>query len=244
MSTEYAKTNWQDGDIITADKMNNIENGIKGIEEATTHVKDDLQTKSLYPFAPDATIFNSEYDGTNLQKIAKAILNVEFYGVPENYQYHIESTYLNGTLSGNPYTQIAIKGVKNDGTVNVRAFLYTDNSASHSGIEKIIVPPVSGFSGYVVVTIDFTNSGFNAAPTFAQCKLSKQCFKDKTKKRVLVLGDSWSDTDPTHTEYKKWPVILTETGRYEVINYAQNGSLISGDTPNFGLNGNVAGHIG
>ena len=71
----------------------------------------------------------------------------------------------------------------------------------------------------------------------------KQCFKDKTKKRVLVLGDSWSDTDPTHTEYKKWPVILTETGRYEVINYAQNGSLISGDTPNFGLNGNVAGQM-
>ena len=42
MSTEYTKTNWQDGDIITADKMNNIENGIKGIEEATTHVKDDF----------------------------------------------------------------------------------------------------------------------------------------------------------------------------------------------------------
>lgn len=42
MSTEYTKTNWQDGDIITADKMNNIENGIKGIEEATTHVKDEF----------------------------------------------------------------------------------------------------------------------------------------------------------------------------------------------------------
>ena len=32
MSTEYTKTTWQTGDIITADKMNNIENGIKGIE--------------------------------------------------------------------------------------------------------------------------------------------------------------------------------------------------------------------
>lgn len=42
MSTEYTKTNWQDGDIITADKMNNIENGIKGIEDVTTTVKDGL----------------------------------------------------------------------------------------------------------------------------------------------------------------------------------------------------------
>ena len=42
MSTEYTKTNWQDGDIITADKMNNIENGIKGIEGDVTTVKDGL----------------------------------------------------------------------------------------------------------------------------------------------------------------------------------------------------------
>ena len=40
MSTEYTKTNWQDGDIITADKMNNIENGVKGIEEDVATVKD------------------------------------------------------------------------------------------------------------------------------------------------------------------------------------------------------------
>ena len=45
MSTEYTKTNWQDGDIITADKMNNIENGIKGIEDVTTTVKDGLTAK-------------------------------------------------------------------------------------------------------------------------------------------------------------------------------------------------------
>ena len=42
MSTEYTKTNWQDGDIITADKMNNIENGVKGIEEDVATVKDGL----------------------------------------------------------------------------------------------------------------------------------------------------------------------------------------------------------
>ena len=42
MSTEYIKTNWQDGDIITADKMNNIENGIKDVEEVATGLKEDL----------------------------------------------------------------------------------------------------------------------------------------------------------------------------------------------------------
>lgn len=42
MSTEYIKTSWQDGDIITADKMNNIENGIKDVEDTTTSLKEDL----------------------------------------------------------------------------------------------------------------------------------------------------------------------------------------------------------
>ena len=46
MSTEYTKTNWQDGDIITADKMNNIENGVKGIEGELSTVKDGLGISS------------------------------------------------------------------------------------------------------------------------------------------------------------------------------------------------------
>lgn len=46
MSTEYIKTSWQDGDIITADKMNNIENGIKGVEEVATSLKEDFSYHS------------------------------------------------------------------------------------------------------------------------------------------------------------------------------------------------------
>lgn len=42
MSTEYVKTSWQDGDIITADKMNNIENGIKDVEDTATTLKEDI----------------------------------------------------------------------------------------------------------------------------------------------------------------------------------------------------------
>ena len=33
MSTGYNKTAWQDGDVITADKMNNIENGVKTLDD-------------------------------------------------------------------------------------------------------------------------------------------------------------------------------------------------------------------
>ena len=44
MST-YNKTVWQDGDIITADKMNNIENGIYSYNEDITNlVKTPEQT--------------------------------------------------------------------------------------------------------------------------------------------------------------------------------------------------------
>lgn len=32
----YEKTTWQDGDIITAEKLNNIENGVKEISENTS----------------------------------------------------------------------------------------------------------------------------------------------------------------------------------------------------------------
>ena len=63
------------------------------------------------------------------------------------------------------------------------------------------------------------------------------------KKTVVVLGDSWSDNDPNHTTYTKWTTLLQRDGRYKVKVYAQNGSSISGDTPNYGLNGNVAGQM-
>ena len=66
MSTEYIKTSWQDGDIITADKMNNIENGIKDVEDTTTSLKEDFSDteewlgypKNLFD-ARDLTVSNT-----------------------------------------------------------------------------------------------------------------------------------------------------------------------------------------
>ena len=47
MSTEYMKTSWQDGDIITADKMNNIENGIKDVGDTIGELKENLNAVDL-----------------------------------------------------------------------------------------------------------------------------------------------------------------------------------------------------
>lgn len=47
MNTEYIKTSWQDGDIITADKMNNIENGIKGVEDTIGELKENFNDFGL-----------------------------------------------------------------------------------------------------------------------------------------------------------------------------------------------------
>lgn len=58
MSTEYVKTNWQDGDIITADKMNNIENGIERLDADTSTLKEDLSDleETTIPEAADLLI--------------------------------------------------------------------------------------------------------------------------------------------------------------------------------------------
>ena len=60
---------------------------------------------------------------------------------------------------------------------------------------------------------------------------------------VVVFGDSWADDDPDHTEYRKWTTHLKECKRYNVLVYAQNGALITGDNPDAGLNGNVLGQV-
>lgn len=58
---------------------------------------------------------------------------------------------------------------------------------------------------------------------------------------VVIIGDSWADTDPNHTTYTKWPVIFEENIVCNIHNYAQNGSSFYGEDADYGLNGNVKG---
>ncbi len=63
------------------------------------------------------------------------------------------------------------------------------------------------------------------------------------KKNVVVFGDSWSDNDSTYTTYTKWTTLLDGSNDYATKVYAQNGSTITGDTPNYAENGNVQGQV-
>ena len=42
----YNKTTWANGDVITAQKLNNAENGIAANDEEITGLKDDLSTSA------------------------------------------------------------------------------------------------------------------------------------------------------------------------------------------------------
>ena len=87
MSTEYIKTSWQDGDIITADKMNNIENGIKGVEEVATSLKEDFSDIASKRTVTSKNLFNPTAEGviegyylaTNGNPTASAEWNISDY---------------------------------------------------------------------------------------------------------------------------------------------------------------------
>lgn len=91
--------------------------------------------------------------------------------------------------------------------------------------------------------IDIPDNGYRLIVSYPSADESNMQLIPYIKKKIVVLGDSWSDNDPNHTTYTKWTSLLNADGRYKVIVYAQNGSSISGNTPNYGLNGNVAGQV-
>ena len=59
----------------------------------------------------------------------------------------------------------------------------------------------------------------------------------------IVIGDSWSDTDPSTTTYIKWPVTFQKYTRMNIHNYARNGASVVGSTPDPGKSGNFLGQV-
>lgn len=59
----------------------------------------------------------------------------------------------------------------------------------------------------------------------------------------IVIGDSWSDTDPSTTTYIKWPVTFQKYTRMNIHNYARNGASVVGSTPDPGQSGNFLGQV-
>lgn len=59
----------------------------------------------------------------------------------------------------------------------------------------------------------------------------------------IVIGDSWSDTDPSTTAYIKWPITFQKYTRMNIHNYARNGASVVGSTPDPGQSGNFLGQV-
>lgn len=59
----------------------------------------------------------------------------------------------------------------------------------------------------------------------------------------IVIGDSWSDTDPSTTAYIKWPVTFQKYTRMNIHNYARNGASVVGSAPDPGQSGNFLGQV-
>ena len=60
-------------------------------------------------------------------------------------------------------------------------------------------------------------------------------------KDIIIIGDSWSDTDTAST-YTKWPTVFAQCFAGNIYNYARNGSKISG-ADNWALNGTLGGQV-
>lgn len=59
----------------------------------------------------------------------------------------------------------------------------------------------------------------------------------------IIIGDSWSDTDPSTTTYIKWPITFQKYTRMNIHNYARNGASVVGSTPDPGQSGNFLGQV-
>lgn len=59
----------------------------------------------------------------------------------------------------------------------------------------------------------------------------------------IVIGDSWSDTDPSTSTYIKWPITFQKYTRMNIHNYARNGASVVGSTPDPGKSGNFLGQV-
>lgn len=157
-----------------------------------------------------------------------------FYSNAGNYT----RTLLYTCTSLIPVNMIKGFSVASDKTVNVN---YFDDTFTGIGTAQFTegyydISDMPADSAYIA----FWFSG-NDITAFAST--IKIIYGALNREKIVVFGDSWSDDDPDHTSYTKWTALLKENPKYNVKVYAQNGSYITGDTPNYGQNGNVAGQI-
>ena len=156
----------------------------------------------------------------------------------DGYAFNASSGVV-GTYNGWSYVQLRVLGglsIAVDGLSQSASILgYGVRDASGTVVAK------GGVSNGMV--IDIPDDGYYLVFSYPTTDQSALILTPYYKKKVVVLGDSWSDNDPSHTSYTKWTTLLQQDGRYKVYVYAQNGSTITGDTPDYAQNGNVLGQV-
>ena len=219
MSTEYTKTNWQDGDIITADKMNNIENGIKGIEDVTTTVKDGFDDLD------DRVTALEQGSGSGLtEDIKQALLQIaekvayidedgqDYYDALESALYppadlvSISAVY---TQSGTVYTTDTLDSLKSDLVVTAHMSdsttqtitAYTLSGTLTAGTSTITVS-YSGKTTTFTVTVTSAPTLSSISAVYTQSGTVYDTDTLDSLKTDLVVTATYSDqTTETVTDY-------------------------------------------
>ena len=143
MNTEYIKTSWQDGDIITADKMNNIENGIKDVGDTIGELKENLDDlKSAFNLTAFEFVHGNVYNGS-IDTDQSRIHSVEMIWLPAGSRivssasfgnmsvgrYNLDGTYATNGTWGTTYTapvdcyvQIVLRKSTDDANIDTAEF--------------------------------------------------------------------------------------------------------------------------
>lgn len=88
-----------------------------------------------------------------------------------------------------------------------------------------------------------TNDIAKNAKDIAAVKTVADNLESHVGTEFIVIGDSWSDTDPSTTSYIKWPITFQKYTRMNIHNYARNGASVVGSTPDPGQSGNFLGQV-
>lgn len=112
----YNKTNWQTGDVITKDKLNNIENGIEINNQSAQAIKQEVETfRQSVDSKLDKTIYDNNSDGS--VDLADKIKGLDEAG---NNTYYGKNN--DGTIGFHEFPQQSINAINIKGSVdNVQA---------------------------------------------------------------------------------------------------------------------------
>lgn len=88
-----------------------------------------------------------------------------------------------------------------------------------------------------------TNDIAKNAKDIAAVKAVADNLESHVGTEFIVIGDSWSDTDPSTTSYIKWPITFQKYTRMNIHNYARNGASVVGSAPDPGQSGNFLGQV-